>query len=223
MALEASPTPSESGDTAGDPHTRAGRNYLNAQKSLKCFRKFCCTSRLKSDEAWDLIPKENTPNPRMKLYQLHAKGLHRNRPLEGCQGRRLCNTQEGFGKSFSKLVWPSAPRSATAELQTEPGTGWSTGQPWPPGLHFTFLFDQVLQRLPLDVEGDVGDEGSVPLGGVGVGLEAVPSPLHPLLLLLLIRGRSLTFTARERIPHVNSWGWSRATASRWSKTRTRNH
>lgn len=88
-----------------------------------------------------------------------------------------------------------------------------------PELHFTFLFDQVFQRLPLDVEGDVGDEGAVPLGGVGVGLEAVPSPLHPLLLLLLVGGRPLAFAAgRGRTP-VSSWGCGDS-KPRGDKTRT---
>lgn len=53
----------------------------------------------------------------------------------------------------------------------------------------TFLFDQVLQVLPLDVKGDVGDEGSVSFGRrAGVRLKAAPSsplgiPFFPFLAL----------------------------------------
>lgn len=100
----------------------------------------------------------------------------------------MCNTQRGFGKSFPKLLRPLQGLSCSQSHRA----AWATE------LHFTFLFDQVLQRLPLDVEGDVGDEGSVALGGAGVGLEAIPSPLHPLLLLLLVGGRALAVAAGER-------------------------
>lgn len=61
----------------------------------------------------------------------------------------------------------------------------------------TFLLDQVLQVLPLDVEGDVGDEGSVSFRRrAGVRLKAAPSaPFRIFLFPFLTLAGPVAFAA----------------------------
>lgn len=122
------------------------------------------------------------------------RSIHR----ESCQGadavqhpKRL---REDLLRSSRHYVHPAR---QVVSSQTKSATSKMTDITWPPELYITFLFDQVFQRLPLHIKGNICNKSSVSLSRISIWLKAISSSFDTFLFPFFILAWSFTFTASK--------------------------